>query len=178
MEGADRSSHDKWRSSKPEGKWKEISAERDALGSALKEKSNTWTKSCKESAQRESELYKMVELAAIDERQEDKERNITKKTLKQLSTEEDETEEARTLLYDLQHNVDEADAKVTETRSRLYSEINEYVHSLDQELGRPHHIMDKMWQMMQSNDIKTMNLDKDFGMDRPNNTVLGRRRGT
>ena len=47
-----------------------------------------------------------------------------------------------------------------ETRSRLYREINEYLQSWDPELGRPHHIMDKMWQMMQSNDTKTMNLDK------------------
>ena len=28
--------------------------------------------------------------------------------------------------------------------------------------GRPHHIMDKMWHMMQSNDTKTLNLAKDF----------------
>ena len=77
-----------------------------------------------------------------------------------------------------------------ETRSRLDREINEYLHSWDPELGRPHHIMDKMWQMMQSNDTKTMNLDKDFeemvskakqtGLNgsTKNNTVLGRRRGT
>ena len=100
----------------------------------------------------------MVELAAIDEIQEDKERIIIKKTLTQLDKEEKEAEEARTLLYDMQQNVDEADAKV----SRLYREINEKMHSWDQELGRPHHIMDKMWQMMQSNDTETMNLDKDF----------------
>ena len=72
-----------------------------------------------------------------------------------------EAEEARTLLYDMQQNVDEADASVTKTRSRLCPEINEYMHSWEEELGRTHHIMDKMWQMMQSNDTKTMNLDKD-----------------
>ena len=104
----------------------------------------------------------MVELAAIDERHEDKERNIIKKPLKQRRKDEEEAEEARTLLNDMQQNVDEADAKVTQTTCRLYREINEYMHSWDQELGRPHHIMDKMWQMMQSNDTKTMNLDKDF----------------
>ena len=68
----------------------------------------------------------------------------------------------RTLLDDMQQHVDEADAKATETRSRLYREYNEYMHSWDQELGRPHNIMDKVWQMMQSNDTKTLNLDKDF----------------
>ena len=62
----------------------------------------------------------------------------------------------------MQQNVDEAEAKVTETRRRLYREINEYTHPRDQELGRPHHIMDKMWQMMQSNDTETTYLDKDF----------------
>ena len=29
-------------------------------------------------------------------------------------------------------------------------------------MGRPHYIMDKMWQMMQSKDTKTLNLDKDL----------------
>ena len=38
----------------------------------------------------------MVEFAAIDERQEDKERNIIKKTLKQLCKDEEEAEGART----------------------------------------------------------------------------------
>ena len=48
------SSHDTWKSSQPQGKWKEISVEMDALGSTLKEKTNTWN-SCKDSAKRESE---------------------------------------------------------------------------------------------------------------------------
>ena len=39
---------------KPQGNWREISVEIDALGSAVKEKTNTWTKRCKESAKRES----------------------------------------------------------------------------------------------------------------------------
>ena len=64
-----KSSHDTWKSSKPKGKSKAISAEMDALRSALKEKSNTWTKSCKESFKRETELFKMIEIAAKDEKQ-------------------------------------------------------------------------------------------------------------
>ena len=32
----------------------------------------------------------------------------------------------------------------------------------NKELGRPHYMMDKMWQMMQSNDTQTLNLEKDF----------------
>ena len=68
--------------------------------------------------------------------------------------EEEEAGEARTLLDDMQQNVDEADAKDTEPRSRLYRDINEYMHSWDQELGRPQHIMDKMWQMMHSKTLR------------------------
>ena len=50
----------------------------------------------------------MVELAAIDERREDKERKIIKKTQIQLREEEEEAEEARTLLDDMQPNVVDA----------------------------------------------------------------------
>ena len=50
----------------------------------------------------------MVELAAIDERREDKERNIIKKTQIQLRKEDEEAEEARTLLDDMQPNVVDA----------------------------------------------------------------------
>ena len=80
-EGAGQSSHDKWKSWKPQGKWKEVSVEMDALGSALKEKTDTWKKSCKESARRETQLCKMIEIAEKDEKQEDNERSIIKRTL-------------------------------------------------------------------------------------------------
>ena len=60
----------------------------------------------------------MVQLAAIDERQEDKERNIIKKTLKQLRKNEEEANEARTLLDDMQRNVDEA-VKTTPQMTRF-----------------------------------------------------------
>ena len=100
----------------------------------------------------------MIEIAANDEKQED----IIEKTLKQFGKEENEADEARALLEDMQHNVDEAEAKVNATRRRLFREINEYMHSWDQELGRPHCIMDKVWQMLQGNARKTMNLNEDF----------------
>ena len=47
----------------------------DVLGSSLKDKKNTWNKSCVESAKRETELYKILEIAANDEMQEDNEMN-------------------------------------------------------------------------------------------------------
>ena len=54
----------------------EISAEMDAVETAVKEKSNTWHKSCKESTMRETELFKMVEVAVTDEKQEERERGM------------------------------------------------------------------------------------------------------
>ena len=51
----------------------------------------------------------------------------------------------------MQRNLDDAQA-TSETERKL-----------DHVLGRrPRYIMDKMWQMMQSKDTKTLNLDKDF----------------
>ena len=52
----------------------------------------------------------MVELAAIDERQEDEERNIIRKTQIQLREEEQEAGEASTLLDDRQQNVVEVES--------------------------------------------------------------------
>ena len=59
--------------------WKDVSLEIDALGSALKDKKHTWNNSCKESANRESEVSKMLESAAKDAKIEDNARN--RKTL-------------------------------------------------------------------------------------------------
>ena len=78
------------------------------MGTVVKEKTNTWNKSCRESAQRESELYIMVEQAAIDERQEHKERII--ETSKRKRGEE----EARGLIEEKQRNLDEAQARASE----------------------------------------------------------------
>ena len=50
----------------------------------VKEKTNTWNKSCKDNARRESELYNRVEAATMDERQEQKERNMIRDLLGQL----------------------------------------------------------------------------------------------
>ena len=68
------SSHDTWDTAKPKGKWREISAEIDAVGTSVEEKKNTWHKSGKESTKRETELFTMVEVAATDEKQEERER--------------------------------------------------------------------------------------------------------
>ena len=64
--------HDTWDHAKPKGKWKEISAEFDAVGTAVEEKKNTWHESGKESTKRETKLFVMVESAATDEKQEER----------------------------------------------------------------------------------------------------------
>ena len=38
------------------------------MGTTVKEKTNPWNKSCKKSVKRETELYKMVEAAVMDEK--------------------------------------------------------------------------------------------------------------
>ena len=70
------SSHDTWDIFQPQGKWREISAEMDTVENTVKEKSSTWNKNCRESAKRETELYKMVEAAVMDEKQQEEERAI------------------------------------------------------------------------------------------------------
>ena len=153
VEGAGQSSRDRWKSSKPQGKLKEVSLEMDALGSALKEKTHThtWNISCKESATRETQQNKMTEIATKDEKQEDTERTSSRKHLNNFVKRRKKQMRPVPCWTTRSKKVDEADAEVTETRRRLYREINEYMHSWDQELGRPH-CMDKVWQMMQSND--------------------------
>ena len=119
VEDARQSSHDKWRSSKPGGEWREISLEIDALGSAVKEKKHTLKKSCKESVRRESGQSKMLESAANDAKIEDNARNRIRKTLKQLGKEEAEVSEARALLEDMQQTVDEAEARASDTKCTI-----------------------------------------------------------
>ena len=40
--------------------------------------------------------------------------------------------------------------------------FDENMRTWDEDRGRPNFIMDKIWQMLRSNDTKTLNLNKDF----------------
>ena len=113
------SSQDKWRNSQPQGIWQEISAETDAVGTIVKEKTNTWNESFKESVMRESELCKMVEQAVIDERQEHRERSMTKYLLHQLQKRREEKDEARGLIDEAQRNLDEAHTRSCEVERKI-----------------------------------------------------------
>ena len=60
----------------------------------------------------------------------------------------------------MQKNVNEAHAKASKTLQSLPQEIDGYMHSLDQESDRPQNISDKIWQMMQSNDMAKVSVGK------------------
>ena len=90
--------HDTWDISQSNGKWREISAEMDEVGTTAKEKTNTWNKSCKESAKRETELYNMVEAAVMDEKEEERERGLIRDLLGELRKRGEEEDEARNLI--------------------------------------------------------------------------------
>ena len=134
----DKSSHDKWRSSKPQGKWKAISAEIDTLGTTVKEKTNTWNKSCKDSAKRESELHNMVVQTAIDERQEHKARSVVKDLPMQFQKGREEEEKAFGLIEEMQRNLDEAQTRASETERKLGRVLGEFIYSYEKEMERPH----------------------------------------
>ena len=114
----------------------------DASESALKEKTHIWNKCCKESVKRESEFYKTMEIAAIDERQEDKERSMLKDTLKKLRKEREDENEAPALLEEMQQNLEEAHARGSENERKLCRELGKHIQSCEKELERPHYIMD------------------------------------
>ena len=79
--------------------------------------------------------------------------------LQQHQKEREEKEEARGLMEEMQRNLDEARARASEKEGRV---LGEFIFSSAKEMVRPHCIMDKMWQMMQSEETKTLNPDKDL----------------
>ena len=160
------SSHDTWDISRPKGKGREISAEMDAVATAVKEKSTFWNqKSCKESTKREAELFKMVEVAVTDEKQEERERGMIRDLLVELRKSpkgRDEEDERKNLIEEMQRNLHDAQNKSYEVEQKLNRTLWEYIDAFDNERGRPRLIMTKLWQMMQSREAKNLNLDKDL----------------
>ena len=57
--------------------------------------------------------------------------------------------------------MNEAYARASETEQRLCRELEEYTYSWGREFGRPQNICDKFWQMMQSNNAKSENFEKE-----------------
>ena len=109
----------------------------EELKANVKEKTNTCNKSCKESAKRESELFKMVEPAAIDEGKRTKKEACFKDISKQRQQEREEEHEARALIEEMQQNLEEARAKDSETERKLGRVLGDDIHSFEKEMERP-----------------------------------------
>ena len=88
------SSEDAWEHTKPKGKWKDVSAEYEALNALVKEKKTTWNKSGKESAKREADLYTMLDCAATDEKKEERNRDKLGDKLDAFPERKEEEDEA------------------------------------------------------------------------------------
>ena len=123
---------------------------------SVKEKTNTWNKSRKEIAKTEPDMCKMFE------KQEQKERGMTRDLLEQLQKRWEEEDEARGLIEEMQRNLDEAQNRSYEVERKLDRVLWKYFEAFDKDIGRPQLIMTELWQMMQSRDTKNQNLDRDF----------------
>ena len=145
---------DTWEHVKPESKWIEVSADYRVLDALVKEKKITWTKSGRESAQREADLYDVLEKAATDEKREERDRD-------QLSEKEEE-DEATCLMEEMRENVESAQHKSYEAERSLCNALREYVDSYDRDQGRARTLMTKCWQSMKSRDTNNLNLEKDL----------------
>ena len=100
------SSHHTW-NSQPQVRWKEISAEVDAVRTIVKEKTSTWNKSCKEIVKSELELYKMVEAAVKDEKLEYKRKRNDQGSAAGLSDEmQRNLGEAQNRSYEVERKLD------------------------------------------------------------------------
>ena len=62
----------------------------------------------------------------------------------------------------MQQNVDEAHARASESERSLCKEFEEDMYSRDREIGRSNNLSTRIWQIMQSNNTKSDNLEIDF----------------
>ena len=93
-----------------------ISQNVEELGMVVTGNKNTWVKSCKETAKRETEIFKMMGSLADDAKTEDGDGGRIKNTSRKLRKEENEEYEASAFLEAIQKNVDEAHARASETK--------------------------------------------------------------
>ena len=82
--------------------------------------------------------------------------------LEQLQKRKEQEDEARVLIEEMQRNLDEAQSRSYEVERKLDRVLGEYFEAYEKEVGRSQHIMNKLWQMMQSRDTQNLNLDKGF----------------
>ena len=115
---------------------RDVSREIHEWESSLKEKSHTWNKSCKDSAKREGDILKLVEVAATDEKQEAEARHNIHKLLKRLRKERKVEDEAPTLLEEVQKNLEEAQARGSAMEQKIFGRFDEYMWTWTDDRGR------------------------------------------
>ena len=52
--------------------------------------------------------------------------------------------------------------KLPPTEQKVFSRLNDYMRTWTEDVGRPRFVKDKIWQMLQSSDTKTLKLTKYF----------------
>ena len=125
----------------------------------MKEKKITWNKCGRESAKREADFHTMVESAATDQKQEERDRDKLSDRLEEFRKRKEEEDEAMCLIDEMRKNLEAAQHRSFEAEQRLCSALQEYVDTFDKDRGRPKTIMTKLWQLMQSRDTKSLNKD-------------------
>ena len=73
----------------------------------------------------------------------------------------------------MQENVEKAQKRVLQLEDNLWKELDEYMYSWEQETGRPNHFSTKIWQMIQSSNTKSENLENYFTEILEKTHVLG-----
>ena len=121
------------------GKWTGVSANYRVLDALVKEKKITWTRSGKESAKREADLYHMREKAATNEMKEGRDRDKLGDKLEAFLTREEREDVATGLMEEMRKKVVAAQQKKCENMSTDTTEIR----------TRPGTLMTKCWQSMQ-----------------------------
>ena len=130
------------------------------LDALAKEMKITWSKSGRESAKREADLYKTLEKTATDEKEEERDREKVGDKLEAFFKRKEE-DEAMSLMEEMRKHVEAAQHK-NEAEQSLCSALREYVDSYDKDQGRAKTLMTKCWQSMQSRDTKNLNFYKDL----------------
>ena len=86
-------------------------------------------------------------------------RTRLRKALEQLRKAREEERAAKEHQEEMQENVERAQERVLESEENLCKELDEYMCSWEQDCGRPNHLSSKIWHMMQSNNMKSENLE-------------------
>ena len=117
------SSEDTWEHAKPKGKWIEVSADYKVLDALVKEKKITWTKNGRESAKREADLNDMLEKAATDEKEEERDREKLGDKLEAFLKRKAEEDEGTCLMEQMRKNAEAAHHKSFEAEQSLCSAL-------------------------------------------------------